>query len=341
MNKFRALWLLFAMIFSGGLVSTGTLLGSCSSIIAQPQEGITSGETGTHRDGADSEATTDSEAGDRNAGQSTVLVQETEQPTALVVDETHIYWLTNGVTARLRKAPKSGGTAETLVSALSFPSQLSLDGDLLYWKVQGNLWRVSRQGGKPERITDNAAVQTYVVEPDKIYWTDRDAVMVMPKGGGSPTTVFKGEFTTGIAIDQTHIYWVNRLNGEIYKGTKDGQQPTSLTSFVGDQTMDLWHDTTYLYWITPNDRKFSRIAKAGGKREILATEIVMQTVVWFQGALYATQPFAGGSIFRMKPGSPPETLVSGLGTPWGLAVDQTHLYWSEHNQNQILRTLRP
>ncbi|MBW2457874.1 MAG: hypothetical protein JRI68_25435, partial [Deltaproteobacteria bacterium] len=56
-----------------------------------------------------------------------VLVTDQNYPSSIAVDDTHVYWCNHG-TGEVRKVPKDGGSAVTLVTGQLEPASLAVDG---------------------------------------------------------------------------------------------------------------------------------------------------------------------------------------------------------------------
>lgn len=53
-------------------------------------------------------------------------------PAGIALDTTHVYWVDRG-SGLIRRAPKGGGTAETLASGQSSPFAIAVNSRAVYW----------------------------------------------------------------------------------------------------------------------------------------------------------------------------------------------------------------
>lgn len=68
--------------------------------------------------------------------------QNIEMDSALAVDAASVYW---GVSDAIKRAPRAGGPAVTVVAAVSNPRSLVVDESSLYWTDdRGGVWRVAK-----------------------------------------------------------------------------------------------------------------------------------------------------------------------------------------------------
>lgn len=153
-----------------------------------------------------------------------------------------------------------------------------------------------------------------VADQTHVYIHDSDhKIKRMPAGGGALQILVNDAGSGGgIAIDDTHLYWgrrdANSTNNQIWRIAKDGVGGAQLVANLanGDNTYfirSLAVDDTYVFWTE-------------GK----------------QGNEVIDQPGVGAIRRSIKGGGAILTLAdSGDGTqnPTGIALDDTHVYWTE------------
>jgi sugar lactone lactonase YvrE len=150
----------------------------------------------------------------RRGGVPTMLATHQLQPTNLVVDATHVYWV-NYQGGAVMKVPLAGGSPTTLAAA-EYPQGLAVDATSVYWTsdsrgpARGSIMKVPLEGGEPITLaawqSNPASIK---VDATSVYWDTSDgAVMKVPLGGGEPITlVARRSETSHIAIDSTYVYW--------------------------------------------------------------------------------------------------------------------------------------
>jgi hypothetical protein len=111
-------------------------------------------------------------------------------------------------------------------------------------------------------------------------------------------TIVSDAYASLMEVDGQHVYWIDDLGGAILRSPIATDDPEVLGFLSDDFPLSMTMDDTYVYIGT------------------LPFEA-------FQGGT------APGSIVRIAKGggAAPETIVSGVNTPWDLETDATHVYW--------------
>lgn len=147
------------------------------------------------------------------------------------------------------------------------------------------------------------------VNTTHVYWTNAGgagSLLRLAHGdAGKPAEVemlFSGGAKGDIALDQTHVYWADEITGKLRRLTT--KSPGTVEEIgSGTRCQGVALDETYVYWTsagTPGqiDGTVSRAPKAGGTSVVLA---------------------------------------SGLDSPWILALDTSHAYWTSFEQGSVMR----
>ncbi len=138
-------------------------------------------------------------------------------PRDVAVDATHVYWGNFGSgDQKIKRTSKAGGPAPTptvLAAAGGSPVDLTLNETRVYWISYGDrrLWSVSKDGGMPTLIADQAGPPTgghgLGLDGAHVYWTNSREILRAPEAGGSATVLFQGNAIGGLAVDGRGIYF--------------------------------------------------------------------------------------------------------------------------------------
>jgi hypothetical protein len=162
------------------------------------------------------------------------------------LDETHLYWVTDGIFG---------------------PSQV---------------WRANRENAAMELLATSAGrvyalaideAHVYFVETFETAFVGGGSVLRVPKSGGGVQTVVAGlDNPTSVAVDDTHVYFTRAFSpdGEVQRAPKTGGQAEVLLADV-DNPWDIAVDATHLYVSEMNRSQILRAPKTGGEREVLAS----------------------------------------------------------------------
>ena len=173
-------------------------------------------------------------------------------------------------------------------------------------------------GGTPTVLVSDLVVPgpmagqiAITVDATSIYWTRVDyedeggiiegAVMKAPLAGGTPITLARAPAGWGIAVDATSVYWTG--GDAVMKVPLAGGTPTTLASGQ-DHPVGIAVDTTDVSIGRPT----GRFIDGGPDPDAEHNGTVMKVLL------------AGGT---------PTTIASGQKWPWAIALDATHVYWTD------------
>lgn len=109
-------------------------------------------------------------------GAPTVLASTQDDPRALALDATTVYWTNTGLNnavGSVMQIAKTGGAPTTLATGLSVPSGIAVDATDVYWvnTTAGTVMRVPKGGG-PSKILVSGQVGAHdiAVDGNAVYW---------------------------------------------------------------------------------------------------------------------------------------------------------------------------
>jgi hypothetical protein len=197
-------------------------------------------------------------------------------------------------------------------------------------------------GGPPTILAEGAgvSVRRLAVNSTHVFWTDGNVkgVSKVPKTGGTPVTVASTASGDPIAIvaDNGSVVWVDNSDGTIKTVSVSGGSPTTLAEAPGAWSA-LAVDASKVCWseYDVDTGAIACVPTAGGSKQTVATDqpfvesiaIKGPTVFWTADGEVRSAPLSGGTT----------TVWAGPGTPRGIAVDDTHVYWSVDYEGLLLK----
>jgi hypothetical protein len=191
---------------------------------------------------------------------------------AVALDESHVYWSTNGSVGdcfspscpapvgAVMSVPRAGGAVVTLASGPFVPSSLSVDATDAYFdqEVDGatTIARVPKGGGAPVAIASVGFVTALRADASSLFWIEADIhdlsppqLVTVPKSGGKPTKLADVGVpaSTALAVDATGVFWIESTTHAILRVPKAGGAAATVTTGVTDLDA-IAGDASGVYW---------------------------------------------------------------------------------------------
>jgi hypothetical protein len=282
------------------------------------------------------------------SGSVQLLANGLSSPAALAVDATRVYWTDSG-SGRVLSIPNDGSTSTptTLVSGMVNPSGIAVDDTYVYFSEGGTnnttIRKVPKSGGAVTTIASGlVSVFRIASNAASLYWTDPigGTLRSMPKSGGTSTILANdpGNSPSGIAVDSTNVYWTQLIQpGNVMAVPLGGGQ--ALTMGYAVNTPGVASDGTFVYWtqyaFTSGEVKATYIGKGGSSTSLVSGLNSPYDVAVDSASVFWVEKYSGNVKQLSIAGGTPSTLASGLAEPTAIAQDPSSVYWLENNYDSV------
>lgn len=210
-------------------------------------------------------------------------------PYGLALYGPHVYFPDYDTDGGIYRVPRAGGTVETLHAPSDFPAKLAVDDQGIY--IAGG---------------------------------DSGQVQHLAFGASQPTALASGQAgPTDVALDETHVWFVSHLSDTIRRVPRGGGQVATISGSPGNFRMTVTDD--YVYWggydgafRSPKDGSFIELLSPGGARTLVARD----------GFVFWTEDDGARVVAYDESAETLQTLSSVAAFPDGIAVDDTHVYYT-------------
>jgi hypothetical protein len=343
--------------------STNTSSGSSSSASSSG-----TGASGTGGSGTGGASGTGAGGSVSSGGSGGSLFAAGMTPDYIVVDDANVYWGDNGTLLGKAKSGGSAWTIAATTPPEGPPSvfDLAVDATGLYYAdslltplTSTAIRKAPLLGGAPTVLAQGKTVACFTLAGSALYFVEQavantpgGAIYQMPTSGGTPVTVIAEPEATGadldhakvtplgVVTDGSSLYWMN-IGPDSDDSTTWGVAGASLSggaaTRVGDTTprqsglcKHIVVDDTSVYWVrTRPSPGVVSAPKSGGPETVLAADEAVNLVI-DGDYVYYTVTGASSSVRRVaKAGGTPEILADGQKQAFAIAVDASHVYWTD------------
>jgi hypothetical protein len=289
--------------------------------------------------------------------QGEVIASGQDRPLAIALDASTVYFTNwgpiNGNDSSVNKVDKAGGTVDVLTNGLTPCTDLSVEGSELLFGTLGQsppnglpaeLDRISVSGGTSTHVTGGFMFIAHAVIGSTVYFTD-NFMQYVPLSGGMPQPLDINpqiQAVGALTKSGTTLYFTGSLVSSpppamlfSYDTQTSLESMSSIASYgsaiATDGTHVLWGDEDNGLWEIPASgigNGVQPVLLASGKIEDVVTDGQYAYFADYQSGDISKVPVTGGSIV---------TLAAGEEGTSRLAVDATHLYWTNGCFGQVKR----
>ncbi|XP_060737619.1 very low-density lipoprotein receptor-like [Tachysurus vachellii] len=240
---------------------------------------------------------------------------------------------------------KSSGTGRCLATGDTAAVVFSSSEGIVWMKPDGS------ENKKITNTTGTSGALTSHTADNTLYWTNTEHIyrLVLDALDHEPTVMFSGvSGIVGLAVDWINevLYWTSNSTGAVHAAELNGCEHTPLISGLSFPTaVGMQPVVGFLFWADAGDSpKIERSGLNGQNRKILVTAIIQNPVsitldvprgllYWADSDLNTVSRVAYDGLHR-------KTVVESngyLNQPFGLAVFESSLYWTDRLKAAICR----
>jgi hypothetical protein len=273
-----------------------------------------------------------------------------EAALGLQLDATHLYWIRSGTPDKqfadgaVVRMPKAGGPVEVLATGFFSPDRdaLVMDDTSLYYLDSEIVMQLPKSGGTPvQMVTLHDTLSLDLAQDATHLWVGHEdgegftSLKRLPKAGGSPES-FKSSGGLPLGLFGDFVYFAHGLTLSRLPLAGDPQE--DIAQIHGLVEFFAANQTHLFFTLLDNFGSVLRVPLAGGVPEYLSRGydhprqlVLNDTEVFFSVS-------GGGEVRAIRPDGGGERIVAaGQASPYYLAIDQTHLYWTCGGDDTVRR----
>jgi hypothetical protein len=231
--------------------------------------------------------------------------------------------------------------ATTLITEATGVRQVRPFGGYVYWLTSGAVRRMPKCGGAAQTLAENQPGEggrVLQVTPDGVFWqSSGSSVRRMGHNGDGGSVLASSSEISGLHVDAEHAYFylrpTNDLGGVLRVPLAGGAAtplwPSGVSpGYVGPLTGDD-HSVFHIVGVGSPFGALQQIDKVSGASTELLHMPLPASVAPDATNLYATFVQSVNEVRRIDIGTGEvEVVASGQATPFTVAVDDTHLFWT-------------
>jgi hypothetical protein len=286
----------------------------------------------------------------------TVLASGLQNPYALAIDATNVYFTTNFPGGAVYRCPKTGcgGAPSEIAGNQGGPHALALAGERLFWANvdEGAVrCRALAAGAQPNVVTASKLAHTLAFTNDRLYFDD-----------GPPLDIIRGytewssdgcvQSSTTASVDGQpsaralvmvglHAFWI--AHGEVRTCELTADCPASgVQSLASAPSARSLAIDAFDVFFTNDDGTIQRVSRAGGQAPVvLASGLTAPLGIAVLGDVFFTTTGSTPMVARVaKNGGPVTVLTRDVKRPLSIAADPTHVYFTDVDDGSVKRVTR-
>ncbi len=197
----------------------------------------------------------------KDGGAAVALTPGQNNPFAVAVDSTSVYWVTYSNNppsyGGVFSAPVGGGAVVPLVpTGESWANAILVNGAGIFWDdyASNQIRTAGLDGSAPTTLAGSAVgvdtPQQMAIDGQYVYWSNRFAFTIQkaPLGGGGLVNLATGQDPVAVAVNSVNVYWANYSTGTIQKAPLAGGAASVVATSGGDGAWSIATDGTNVYW---------------------------------------------------------------------------------------------